>query len=108
MLPFFCNSGVEHEDEVYSVRQLEARLASETVSSSSTTTITQEAEVEVELPRKPLADKPVFVTSSLFKQQPKPAAPAKAAIVDGKENDRKLLRKVKVSLSYSLASRRGG
>ncbi|XP_031785167.1 hypoxia-inducible factor 1-alpha isoform X2 [Nasonia vitripennis] len=74
-------SGVECEDEVYSVRQLEAR-ADQLKEEPKPTAVVP--------PRKPLADKPVSVTASLFQSfQERPAKQqSRNVVVDvGKEND---------------------
>ena len=84
---FFNCSDVECGDEVYSVRQLEARASR-----------LKEPEEEPQQrppvlpPRKPLADKPVAVTASLFRfqERPKPTAQVQAVQprprIEGKEN----------------------
>jgi hypothetical protein len=102
-LGFF--SGVEREDEVYSQRQLEARgsrLKLEREESGPTS----RARPPAPQPRKPLADKPVSVTASLFHYQerikPQPTARPRA---DGKENgnDGPKVRRAFLFLSFFLS-----
>lgn len=85
----FCVcSGVEHEDEVYNVRQLEAR-APRLKEEAPPVARSPAPTPAVTAVRKPLADKPVAVTASLFRYQPGAAAaqtPARPRS-DGKENE---------------------
>ncbi|OXU25114.1 hypothetical protein TSAR_001562, partial [Trichomalopsis sarcophagae] len=72
--------GVECEDEVYSVRQLEARAEQLKEEPKPTAVVP---------PRKPLVDKPVSVTASLFQSfQERAAKQQSRNLIDvGKEND---------------------
>lgn len=82
------------------MRQLEARASTKVVNKVAPAPLKE----SVEPARKPFSEKPVFVTSSLFRQpsEAKPKLAVKAVPRVNKENDQKFIPKVKVGSQQSL------